>query len=283
MCTNFKVKTAQDGSVVVGRSMEFPLGIPTALGVLPHDFAGSAAAPEGKRGKSWTADHGVIGMSAFGHPHWLTDGMNDAGLSAHFLYMPGGFCTYADFVGDGNDLSEMDVIAYLLGTCASITEVKGAMAGLHIWGSDPGMGFAPPCHILVHDTSASLAIEMHSDGVHLVDNPTSVGTNAPYLDWHLTNLSNYVGLSATLPDPVKVGQLTVTALGQGQGLVLASEHPRDPQVREGQLDVAPGGVLGQDSPDPDFKFLCLRSREGIITCVVSGNFAGPRGVCPLNS
>jgi choloylglycine hydrolase len=219
MCTNFKVKTAQDGSVVVGRSMEFPLGIPTALGVLPHDFAGSAAAPEGKRGKSWTADHGVIGMSAFGHPHWLTDGMNDAGLSAHFLYMPGGFCTYADFVGDGNDLSEMDVIAYLLGTCASIAEVKGAMAGLRIWGSDPGMGFAPPCHILVHDTSASLAIEMHSDGVHLVDNPTSVGTNAPYLDWHLTNLSNYVGLSATLPDPVKVGQLTVTALGQGQGLM----------------------------------------------------------------
>lgn len=219
MCTNFKVKTAQDGSVVVGRSMEFPLGIPTALGVLPHDYAGSALAPEEKQGKSWTAAHGVVGMTAFGHPNWLTDGMNDAGLSAHFLYMPGGFCTYADFAGDGHDLSEMDVIAYLLGTCASIAEVKDAMTGLRVWGSDPGMGFAPPCHILVHDTSASLAIEFHPDGIHLVDNPTSVGTNAPYLDWHLTNLSNYVGLSATLPDPVKVGELTVAALGQGQGLM----------------------------------------------------------------
>jgi choloylglycine hydrolase len=145
--------------------------------------------------------------------------MNDAGLSAHFLYMPGGFCTYSEFVGDGNDISELDVIAYLLGTCSSIEEVKTAMQGLRVWGFDPGMGFAPPCHILVHDTKASLAIEMHADGVHLVDNPTSIGTNAPYLDWHLTNLANYVGLSAEMPDPVKVGELTVKSLGQGQGLM----------------------------------------------------------------
>ena len=219
MCTNFKVKPAKDGSIVVGRSMEFPLGIPTALGVLPNNFAGESAAPQGKTGKSWTASHGVVGMSAFGSPQHLSDGMNDAGVSAHFLYMPGGFCTYAEFVGDGNDISELDVIAYLLGTCSSIGEVKAAMQGLRVWGYDPGMGFAPPCHILVHDTKASLAIELHTDGVHLVDNPTSIGTNAPYLDWHLTNLANYVGLSAEMPDPVEVGELTVKSLGQGQGLM----------------------------------------------------------------
>jgi len=219
MCTNFKVKPAKDGSIVVGRSMEFPMGIPTALGVLPNNFAGESSAPQGKTGKSWTASHGVVGMSAFGSPQHLSDGMNDAGVSAHFLYMPGGFCTYAEFVGDGNDISELDVIAYLLGTCSSIGEVKAAMQGLRVWGYDPGMGFAPPCHILVHDTKASLAIELHTDGVHLVDNPTSIGTNAPYLDWHLTNLANYVGLSAEMPDPVEVGELTVKSLGQGQGLM----------------------------------------------------------------
>jgi choloylglycine hydrolase len=219
VCTNFKVKTAKDGSVVVGRSMEFPMGVPTALAVLPGDFAGQATAPEGQHAKSWTARHGVVGMSAFGRPEWLSDGMNNAGLSAHFLYMPGGFCSYAAFVGDGNDLGELDVIAYLLGTCSSIAEVKQAMDGVRIWGVDPGMGFAPPCHILVHDATSSLAIELHPDGVHLVDNPTGVGTNAPYLDWHLTNLGNYVGISATTPDPVQIGTLTVSALGQGQGLM----------------------------------------------------------------
>ncbi len=219
MCTNFKVKAAQDGSIVVGRSMEFPLGIPTALSVLPSDYAGTASAPPGGKAMTWSATHGAVGMCGFGRPQWLTDGMNTAGLSAHFLYMPGGFCTYADFVGDGKDLGELDVIPFVLSTCASISEVKAAMAGLRVFGVDPGMGFAPPCHILVHDKDASLAIEFHADGLHLVDNPTSVGTNAPYLDWHLTNLSNYVGLSAETPAPQKVGELMAKALGQGQGLM----------------------------------------------------------------
>lgn len=219
MCTNFKVKTALDGSVVVGRSMEFPLGIPTALGILPADYSGESAAPANMKGHSWQAAHGVVGMSAFGKPQWLSDGMNDAGVSAHFLYMPGGFCSYSAFAGKGNDVSEMDLIGFLLGTCSSIADVKEAMKSVNVWGVDPGMGFAPPCHILVHDANSSLAIEFHTDGVHVVDNPTSVGTNAPYLDWHLTNLSNYVGITPTNPEPVKVGQLTVTALGQGQGLM----------------------------------------------------------------
>lgn len=219
MCTNFKVKPAKDGSIVVGRSMEFPVGVPTSLAILPSDYAGTAAAPAGKSGMTWTATYGVVGMCGFDHPQWLTDGMSTAGLSAHFLYMPGGYCSYADFVGDGKDIGELDLIAYLLGTCSSIAEVKQAMAGLRVWGMDPGMGFAPPCHILVHDKQASVAIEMHADGVHVVDNPTSVGTNAPYLDWHLINLANYVGLSATMPTATSVGDLKLESLGQGQGLM----------------------------------------------------------------
>ncbi len=273
MCTNFKVKPAKDGSVVVGRSMEFPMGIPTALAVLPNNHAGESTAPQRKAGKSWTASHGVVGMSAFGSQWHLTDGMNDAGLSAHFLYMPGGFCTYSEFVGDGNDISELDVIAYLLGTCSSIDEVRSAMRGRRVWGYDPGMGFAPPCHILVHDTQASLAIEMHTDGVHLVDNPTGIGTNAPYLDWHLINLANYVGLSAQMSDPVEVGELTVKPLGQGQGLmglpgdytppgrfiraatqVMLSDEPADSHEAElialhilNTLDITPG-IIREPTP-----------------------------------
>ena len=219
MCTNFKTKKASDGSVVIGRSLEFPTAMPTALAALPSNFASVGVASGGKSGKAWAATHGIVGMCAFGKPELLIDGMNDAGLSAHLLYMPGGYCTYQPFKGDGTDLSEADLIAYLLGTCSSIAEVKAAMVGVNVWGFDPGMGFAPPIHCLVHDATSSIAIEFHATGWAIVDNPTGVGTNAPYMDWHLTNLNNYVGISNDTPATQTFGSFTITALGQGQGLI----------------------------------------------------------------
>jgi choloylglycine hydrolase len=140
-------------------------------------------------------------------------------VSAHFLYMPGGYCVYQDFKGNGTDLSEVDLIAFLLGTCASVAEVKETMKTVNVWGFDPGMGFAPPSHILLHDAEASVAIEFHSDGVQVVDNPIGVGTNAPYLQWQLTNLKNYVGLAPTSPAEVDVVGEKLAPLGQGQGLM----------------------------------------------------------------
>jgi choloylglycine hydrolase len=218
MCTNIKMKKAKDGTVVVGRSLEFPTLLPTALAVLPADYAGAGVANGAVAGKSWKATHGVVGMCGFGKPGWLLDGMNDAGLSAHLLYMPGGFCSYQPFAGAGQDLTEVDLIAYLLGTCASIAEVKAAMNGVNVWGFDPGMGFAPPIHCLVHDADSSIAIEFHTDGWRIVDNPTGVATNAPYLDWHLTNLDNYVSMSNDNPAATTVDGTTFHALGLGAGL-----------------------------------------------------------------
>jgi choloylglycine hydrolase len=132
--------------------------------------------------------------------------------------MPGGYCTYRDPLGDGTDLAQVDLAAYLLGTCATIDEVKAAVARVNVVGVDPGMGFAPPVHCLVHDRTGSVAIEFHPGGTRVVDNPVGVATNAPFLDWHLTNLCNFLGVSAENPPEEVVGGLTLSALGQGEGL-----------------------------------------------------------------
>lgn len=46
-------------------------------------------------------------------------------------------------------------------------------------------------------------------------------TNAPYLDWHLTNLANYVNMNpGNGPDePMKIGEFTPQILGSGYGMV----------------------------------------------------------------
>jgi choloylglycine hydrolase len=132
--------------------------------------------------------------------------------------MPGGYCSYRTSIGDGSDLSQLNLAAYLLGTCGSIEDVKAAVAEVNIVGVDPGMGFVPPVHCLIHDTTGSVAIEFHPDATRVVENPVGLATNAPFLDWHLINLGNYLGVSAENPPDEVVGGLTLGPPGQGGGL-----------------------------------------------------------------
>ena len=213
MCTNFKIKPAADGTVVVGRTMEFPDLIPWEVQVVAAGLPRTSASV--KNGIAWTPQCGIVGMGAWGDG-LLADAMNTEGLSAHALYMAG-FCDYAEPTGAGNDIGEMDVIAYLLGTCKNVAEAKAAAASMNVVGVDPGLGFNPPLHFLLHDATSSAAIEFRPEGVSIVDNPTGVGTNGPFLDWHITNLRNYVGISAVNPTTT-VGDSTLHPLGQGGGL-----------------------------------------------------------------
>ena len=223
MCTNFKVPIAEDGAVVVGRSLDYPASMGFQLCVIPKGLERTAKAGDGVTGtKSWTTEHGVVGISVYGADAAIIDGMNDAGLSAHLLYMVGGFFHAPDFKGDGTDVSQLELASYLLSTCATIDEVRAAMSEINVWGWDAGMPFVPPVHVLVHDCTGSAAIEFRPEGIFVVDNPTSVGTNSPYLEWHLLNLDNYVGFSAENPHAQRVrpsvGGMKIRPLGVGWGL-----------------------------------------------------------------
>ncbi|MCH9815745.1 MAG: linear amide C-N hydrolase, partial [Actinomycetia bacterium] len=52
----------------------------------------------------------------------------------------------------------------------------------------------PPRGVDSSVAATTIAIESHHHGPRVVDNPIGVGTNAPFPEWHLTNLNNYVGL-----------------------------------------------------------------------------------------
>lgn len=223
MCTNFKVPEAEDGTIVVGRSLDYPAAAAFSLCVLPKGMKRRAIGLDGTGStREWTTTHGVVGLALDGHDAAMFDGINTAGLSAHLLYMVGGFFHPAEFRGDGTDISQGELVSYLLTTCASIDEVRAAMAGINVWGYDFGLPFVPPVHVLVHDRNHSVAIEFRPEGMLVVDNPTGVATNSPYLDWHLVNLNNYIGISAENPERRVIheadGDLPLRALGVGWGL-----------------------------------------------------------------
>ena len=214
MCTNFKHQPAADGSVAVGRTMEFPDVLPWQLSVVASNFAGTSEAAAS--GKSWTATYGVVGIGAF-TPNWIADGTNTAGLSGHLLYMPG-HATYAAPRNDGSDIGMLEVLAFLLGTCATVTEAKAAMATCNVVDFTPEEVPVPlPLHVILHDKDSCAVVEFHPDGMVITDNPVQVATNAPYIDWHLTNVGNYLTQTPTLPTPVVIGGTTFAPLGQGAG------------------------------------------------------------------
>jgi choloylglycine hydrolase len=219
MCTSFRVK-ATDGSVVVGRTMEFPNAMQTKITVLPRGFDGTGIGVDGP-GRTWTSTYGVVGMDVFGHADMFTDAMNEKGLYAGLLYMPG-FCDYAS--ADGADpstlMSIVKVIAFLLGTCATVAEARTAMTGITVW---PWVldqfGFAPPAHLAVHDPSGDSVVFEWTDGqLATYDNPIGVMCNWPNLDWHLTNVRNYLNLSVRNPSPITIDGVELSAMGQGAAM-----------------------------------------------------------------
>lgn len=215
MCTNFKHPKAADGTTCVGRTMEFPNVLPWQLGLLASNHQGTSAASA--KPKTWTAKYGVVGMSAFDTPQWLADGMNTAGLSGHTLYMPG-HCTYQAPKDDGTDIGALEVLAFVLGTCATTAEARAALATCNVVDYQPKqIPVALPLHVILHDKDSCIVAEFHPEGMKVLDNPVQVATNAPYLDWHLTNVANYLSFSPNTPEPVQIGGATFAPPGQGQG------------------------------------------------------------------
>jgi choloylglycine hydrolase len=220
MCTSFRL-SAGDGTVVVGRTMEFPNLMGARITALPIGYEGTGIGVDGASGKTWTSTYGIVGMNAFGEAGLLTDGMNDHGVYAGLLYMPG-FCDYtpAEGADPSSLMSIVDSVAYLLGTSASIADAKAAMAGVTVWPYVFGpFGFAPPAHLVVHDRTGASAVFEWRDGQMVVfDNPIGVATNSPHLDWHLTNLRNYVNLTTTNPATRTIQGVELAPVGQGPGM-----------------------------------------------------------------
>ena len=73
---------------------------------------------------------------------------------------------------------------------------------------------------MISDNKCSIVAEPLKDGVKIYDNPFEVLTNNPHFEYHCTNVSNYMGLSAGLASsqfgkriPMKNYSLGMAALG----------------------------------------------------------------------
>ena len=219
-CTDFQVKT-EDGGVVIGRSMEFAVELNAALNTHPAGEKRQSQAPNGKPGLGWTSQYGFVSVNSLGYDS-VVDGMNEAGLSVGFLWLPE--ITHYQDVAD-NEISKAilidDLGAWILGNFSKVGEVKQALLQVRVWGKVvPELGMIPPLHIAVHDADGNnLVVEFINGRAKIYDNPIGVLTNTPTFDWHLTNLRNYVNLTSFNENPKTLAGMTLKPMGSGSGLL----------------------------------------------------------------
>ena len=221
-CTSFVLKAA-DGSAVYGRTMEWgTFDLNSRLVIIPqgHEFVGHT--PDGKEGLRWKGTYGVVALDMI-EKDYLADGMNEKGLVVGVLYHPG-FAKYQPYDPKLADISmgPTDFASYVLTQFATVDEVRSGLEKVRVVPiPEPVLGNVPaPLHFMVTDPSGrAIAIEYLDGALRVFDNPLRVLTNAPEFDWHMTNLRNYINLSAVaLPDK-KIEDLDFKPLGGGSGMI----------------------------------------------------------------
>ena len=219
-CTGIRL-TAQDGTVVYARTLEFGIDIHSDVLVVPRGYARIGTTPDGKEGLTWKTKYASTGLNGVGLP-FLFDGLNEKGLAAGTFYFPtsAGYMSYKA-ADAGKTMAIWEVGSWLLENFASVEEVKANIGKIVV----PtvvfaGWGFAPEAHLVVHDASGkSIVIEYVGSKLNVYDNPLGVITNSPAFDWQMTNLRNYVNFSMTNVPPVKLGSVTLEPFGQGSGML----------------------------------------------------------------
>jgi len=222
-CTQIQV-AASDGSIVIGRTMEFAVDLDSHIITSPVGRSFQSPSPGGGLGLAWNAKYGYLLVDFFGTGHSV-DGMNMKGLSVGLLYLPG--YTEYQHVPAGKSAAALNylfVADWVLGRFASTEEVKAALNDVYVYGSAVSLGGMNaqvfPIHMVVADASGkSIVIEWVGGETNVYDNPLGVLTNSPDFPWQLNNLKNYVNLTPYAPDPIIVGGIEYAATGQGAGAI----------------------------------------------------------------
>src|SRR5579885_1242450 len=220
-CTTLLI-TAKDGAVVSGRTMEFGFDVKSDVMIVPAGTPMTGTLPGGATGISYTTKYGMVGANALGFPV-IVDGINEQGLFVSDLYFPG-YAGYAEVTPENarRAMAPYEFGNWLLGNFATVDEVRAHVQDVVLASTTvDALGMAPPLHFIIRDRSGkSLVIEPIDGKLKVYDDPVGVLTNSPSFDWHLTNLRNYIGLTArNVPALELGGNLSLPQFGQGSGMI----------------------------------------------------------------
>lgn len=217
-CTGITLKS-QDGSTVVARTIEWGgSDLNSRYAIVPRGYTQSSYVPGGKKdGMTFTARYGFVGLSVE-QEEFVTEGLNEEGLSAGLFYFPG-YGRYEDYseADKAASIADLQLVSWILGAFKTVDEVKDGLKDVHVVAIDPR---ASTAHWRVADPSGKqIVIEIVDGKVNVYDNPLGVLTNSPGFEWQMTNLNNYVNLYPGTAKPQTLRGVKIASFGAGSGFL----------------------------------------------------------------
>lgn len=196
MCTRVVWPDA-NGSVIVGRNMDFHMDLLTNLWKLPRGIERS----DGANGMlTWKAKYGSIVATAF--DMIATDGMNEEGFAGHILWLAES--DYGKPDPGATQLSQAVWLQYYLDSFATVAEAVAWTNETQVQIAqlfDPTGHLVPTLHLAINDATGDSAIIEYVNGRPKVYHSRDylVMTNSPTFDKQLELVKTVTGLGGDEP------------------------------------------------------------------------------------
>ena len=184
--------------IVSARTMDFADPLEAEVVVVPRgEKCQSIGLLDKQKYMRWVSKYGFVGTNLL-HRNYFTDGMNEKGLSAAGLWL--NETVYPDISKYSPQKVVLipDAIRWILGSFATVEQVKKALETVVIG----GIGIPPvfeedvPLHLSLHDKhKKNLVIEFINGSMLVYDNPYHVLTNGPQFPDQIANLAQYQNMT----------------------------------------------------------------------------------------
>lgn len=216
-CTGITLKS-KDGMTVAARTIEWAESVMNNLYVVvPRNQELQSLTPSGMDGIRFKSKYGFVGL-AVEQKEFMVEGVNEKGLSAGLFYFPN-YGKYQPFdpMEKDKSLADFQVVSYVLAKCSSINDVKRELEKVRIINIDPR---SSTVHWRFTEPSGrQVVLEIVNEVMHFYENPLGVLTNSPGIEWHWTNLNNYINLQPGNAPEHSFGPLSMKSFGHGSGML----------------------------------------------------------------
>ena len=199
----------------MGRTLDYEFSYGDEITVTPRNYSFTL-----RHGGKLENHYAIIGMAhvAGNYPLYY-DAINEKGLGIAGLNFVGN-ATYkpVDPSSSKHQITQFELIPFILGTCASLKEAKEALKNMDLVDTP----FSPQLpvgslHWLIADETGSITVEAVKEGLMIYDNPAGVLTNNPPFPQQMFQLNNYMHLSPRQPVNTFSKDLPLNTYSRGMG------------------------------------------------------------------